>query len=105
MRVLSEVRAERYSQDDKWGEQNHPDCDESYDVREEYESEAYTWKHINEARVARGTLSNDGILLEEVYEALAEIGDDAKLREELIQVAAVAVMWVEQIDRKKGVTE
>lgn len=39
------------------------------------------------------------ILLEEVFEALAE-GDPAGLRKELVQVAAVAVQWVEEIDRR-----
>ena len=38
------------------------------------------------------------ILREEVFEAFAE-DDPAKLRAELIQVAAVAVQWVEAIDR------
>jgi malonyl CoA-acyl carrier protein transacylase len=43
-----------------------------------------TWEHI---------------LTEEHYEAMAE-EDPTRLREELIQVAAVAVAWVEAIDRR-----
>lgn len=43
-----------------------------------------TWRHI---------------LQEEVFEALAE-GDPAKLRVELLQVAAVALRWVDAIDER-----
>lgn len=39
------------------------------------------------------------ILREEVLEAFAE-DDPARLRTELVQVAAVAVAWVEAIDRR-----
>lgn len=39
--------------------------------------------------------------VEEVYEALAE-SDENKLTEELIQVAAVCVAWVENITRNKN---
>ena len=41
------------------------------------------------------------ILREEYFEALAET-DPARLRVELIQVAAVAVAWVEAIDRAEA---
>ena len=34
--------------------------------------------------------------------ALQELSDDAKLEEELIQVAAVAVAWVEAIRRRRA---
>lgn len=99
MKVLSalgEVYAERERQDAKWGEQNHPDgtatgmgeqrmadlarrlCDAAHKAGQG------TWRHI---------------LDEEVREAFAE-ADPAKLRAELIQVAAVAVAWVEAIDRR-----
>lgn len=107
--VLAEVWNERESQEAKWGEQNHADRNEdsAHDV-EYYEQQATTWKLVNEARVAdlnaQGMPSDrncywDGVLLEEVYEALAE-EDPATLRAELIQVAAVAVAWVEAIDRR-----
>lgn len=48
-------------------------------------------------RVGKGTWRH--ILQEEVAEAFAEL-DPAPLREELIQVAAVAVAWIEAIDRR-----
>ena len=94
-KVIHEVYAERVAQEAKWGEQNHPDgtswddwafqrdyarteCDTAHQAGEG------TWRHI---------------LLEEVLEAFAE-DDPDKLRAELIQVAAVAVAWVEAIDRR-----
>lgn len=95
--VLRQVAAERALQDLRWGEQNHPDgtglpgdaacavmaravCDRSH-------------------KAGRGTWRQ--ILDEEVCEALAET-DPARLRAELIQVAAVAVAWVEAIDRRES---
>jgi NTP pyrophosphatase (non-canonical NTP hydrolase) len=83
--VLFEVETERMRQDAKWGEQNHS----------------------NELWMA--------ILTEEVGEAAQALLDsrykvvnparytpdvDAHLREELVQVAAVAVAWIEAIDRR-----
>lgn len=75
--VLTEVRQERRNQDATWGEQNHEDG---------------WWM---------------AILAEEVGEAAQEtlrmhFGGKAPhdLREELIQVAAVAVAWVEALDRR-----
>ncbi len=95
--VLSDINDERISQELKWGQQNHPDgtgqatdivrrdraiieCDEAH------RSGAGTWRHI---------------LNEEFHEALAE-RDPIKLRYELVQTAAVAVAWIEAIDRRLG---
>ena len=89
------VRAERERQDERWGEQNHDDGTgepgdaENRDlIRERCEANFYvgagTWRHI---------------LDEEVAEAYAET-DPWKLRRELVQVAAVAMAWVECIDRR-----
>lgn len=100
--VTHEIRRERHRQDEQWGEQNHPDDARFIEVGAEYVLFADYWKEINANRVRADDLAWDGILLEEVYEALAEIGDDEKLRAELIQVAAVAVAWVEAIDRRAG---
>jgi hypothetical protein len=109
LHVLSEVAQERDRQDEKWGEQNHPiywplDGDES---RELYATVADGWKERNARRVAwaneRGATPDrncswDGILLEEVYEALAE-GDVAHIRAELVQAGAVVVAMIESLDR------
>jgi len=111
--VLDEIAAERARQEAKWGEQNHPDLDpHDFDtvVRNEYAFRADRWKEINDRRAKDGCevkyrdpnascTAWDGVLLEEVYEALAE-DDQAKVRAELVQVAAVAVAWVEAIDRR-----
>lgn len=97
MKVLGEVENERARQEAKWGEQNHPDgtgvlgneteladlCKKATD--EAFEAGRGTWKHI---------------LREEYAEAMAE-SDPARLREELVQVAAVAVAWIEAIDRRQ----
>lgn len=72
MEVLEEVMEERKRQDELWGEQNHDDG---------------IWL---------------AILVEEVGEVANDINERSKkLREELIQVAAVAVSWVESIDRRE----
>jgi NTP pyrophosphatase (non-canonical NTP hydrolase) len=76
--AFSSISQERRRQDEKWGEQNHPDP---------------VWL---------------AILTEEVGEAAQEVltkefGDAAKghgsLREELVHVAAVAAAWIECLDR------
>jgi hypothetical protein len=99
-RVLDEITVEREDQDERWGEQNHPiliDPDWVYS----YLARAEDWKEHNDASANAGALGWDGILLEEVYEALSET-DPEKRREELIQVAAVAVAAVESEDRRYG---
>jgi len=70
--VLKDVLSERYKQDAKWGQQDH---DED------------RWMVI---------------LMEEVGEVARAIFDEnpANYREELVQVAAVAVAAIEAFDRK-----
>jgi chromosome segregation ATPase len=73
----SEIGAERKRQDEKWGQQNHEDP---------------YWL---------------GILVEEVGELAKEIieGNHAlSRRRELVQVAAVAVAWIECMERRAGYT-
>lgn len=79
MAIVMDVIQERKRQDAKFGEQNHLDL---------------TW---------------NAILMEEVGEAAQEIltnqfgaigNGHGDLREELIQVTAVALAWVEAIDRR-----
>lgn len=94
--LVAEIAEERARQDAKWGEQNHPNGTGDY-------------LEIIEADVARmacegaaegGYLDWLHILREEVCEAFAE-SDPARIRAELVQVAAVAVAWVEAIDRRE----
>ncbi|WP_016887149.1 hypothetical protein [Mycobacteroides abscessus] len=96
--VLRAVAEEREAQDAKWGEQNHPDAiyDAGYWI-----GPARIYRNITNDRAARGFVTYADILLEEVAEAVEEAlsGDKNALIDELIQVAAVAVAWVEKIDR------
>lgn len=94
--VLVDVYTERVQQDARWGEQNHPD---GTNLTED-DWRANRVKQLNDYHVSNNDLTWRDILLEEVYEAFAE-SDPDRLREELIQVAAVAVCWVEAIDRRR----
>lgn len=105
--VLADVAAERLRQDQKWGQQNHPNgtgpsqriiCSEIAGGPTNAELAVAARDRTDRMhRKGRGTYEQ--ILTEEVCEAYAEV-DPARLRRELIQVAAVAVAWVEKIDRE-----
>lgn len=92
--VLGEVAEERRSQDEKWGEQSHPNGTGGA----RYERQAIHFREECDRRHAEGEGTWADILTEEFFEALAE-ADVEKLRVELIHVAAVATAWVECIDR------
>lgn len=92
------VRDEREAQDRKWGEQNHPDGTGPDGNRAAMAALA---RATCQEAAERGAVTWHHILREEVYEALAE-DDPAKLRTELIQVAAVAQAWAEAIDRREA---
>lgn len=101
LNVLTEVAEERHRQDERWGQQDHPvhgtlDQDDGIPVLGglTYEEAEHQLKWA----FSQGERSGAVILLEEVMEALAARGVRAQ-RTELIQVAAVAVMMVEAIDR------
>lgn len=93
--VSQEVIAERFQQDAKWGEQNHRDGTGS----KFYQSMSRSYRIERKRADELGRVTWSLILLEEVFEALAE-SDPAKLRAELVQTAAVATAWVEAIDRR-----
>lgn len=94
IKVLAEVGNERESQESKWGQQNHPSG--TGHVGSQFLCKYY--RDITDNNAKEGTITWLDILREEVYEAFAET-DPVKVREELVQVAAVAVAWVEAIDR------
>jgi NTP pyrophosphatase (non-canonical NTP hydrolase) len=79
-KVISDVRAERERQDEKWGEQNHmPD----------------RWMCI--------LMEEVGEAAKEILEAQATIlvpRGRKKFREEMVQVAAVALAIIECVDRQ-----
>ncbi|WP_432932900.1 hypothetical protein ACQPZZ_16245 [Microbispora sp. CA-135349] len=95
-RVLSDVAAERVAQDAMWGLQEHPDG-----TGPAYAPEADLAKQAVTDAAAEGLLTWRHILYEEVLEAFAE-DDTDRLRTELIQVAAVAVKWVQDFDRRRS---
>ncbi len=106
--ILSEVRRERAAQHAKWGEQNHRDGtgwgtwpenptwdDLCLGSQEGAELESMA------RQILEGHPSWAAILMEEVGEAL-KTSSVEDLRAELVQIAAVAVAWVEAIDRRGG---
>lgn len=94
--ILTEICLERELQDKKWGIQNHPDgTGGDYIIFADYH------KNVCDEAHKTGTQTWLNILKEEVYEAFAE-EDSSKLEKELIQVAAVAVSWIEAIRRRKN---
>ncbi|WP_217428307.1 hypothetical protein [Microlunatus speluncae] len=93
--VLADIAAERRRQDEKWGEQNHPDGTGG----ELWTLERDQRIRITDHRFAEGTGTWSDVLAEEFAEAMAEIDPD-RLRAELVQVAAVATGWIEAIDRR-----
>lgn len=112
MWVLTEVVTERDRQDTRWGEQNHQDTRYVHDehnvaerrmavLRTKTARENYT------AGVLAEKINWSDILNEEVCEALEEAAfkREERLREELIQVAAVAVAWIQAIDRRTAETK
>lgn len=94
--VLEEVAAERERQIRKWGRQDHL---ESGSGGSHNRTRANIAKAEYDDMVAYGELQWIHILTEEFWEALAE-PEGPELRQELIQVAAVAIAWVEAIDRR-----
>src|SRR4051794_1981719 len=92
--VLDDVADERVRQIEKWGVQSL--ADGTGDIWEVPANEA---KRITAERFGAGLGNWGDVLLVEVFEAMAE-ADPARLRAELVQVAAVAVAWIEDVDRK-----
>lgn len=93
--ALYAVELERQRQDQQWGEQNHPDGTSALLNAEK----ATYYRRLCDQAHRRGGETWADILIEEFYEALAE-EDPLALRAELVQVAAVAVAWIEAIDRR-----
>lgn len=94
--VLAEIQAERMRQLTKWGVQHREDGTGGPVMRDEAEAMKYRCQYLAE----HGGADWRAVLLEEVYEALAE-ADPAALRAELVQVGAVCTAWIEDIDSRK----
>lgn len=95
LRPLSDFAKERKAQIRKWGHQHHPDGTGGDEARFQADWDRGACQQAAE----NGTLTWQHILQEEVSEAFAE-SDLAKLREELVQVGAVAAAWIEDIDSR-----
>lgn len=77
--AVNSVLAERDRQDEKWGEQDH---------------DAFTWMAILSEEVGEAAQE----ALTERYGASGN--GHGNLREEVVQIAAVALAWIENIDRR-----
>lgn len=110
--VLNHVSDERQRQREQWGQQTLPDGTgpettplqawEAQGPRGEHltaEGWAASTRRIRENR-ASALVEWKDVLLEQVADALAEDPDSARLRNALVQVAAVAVSWAEDLDRR-----
>lgn len=99
--VLLEVFRERERQEARWGQQDHKSgtglgC---LQILVDKGASAADAKGVCERAFQQGRGTYLHILWEEVAEA-AEEDDDALLRAEMVQVAAVAVAFIESIDRR-----
>lgn len=94
-RFVAAVDDERLAQLAKWGEQKHADGTGPDNANARELADGY--RALNDYDPAEKTWQT--ILLEEVYEALAE-SDPARLHAELVQVAAVVAAWVRDIDTR-----
>lgn len=102
--ILGEIGDERAAQDAKWGVPK--DVPNGTGPAEKFMGHRFSdlryWVQGSVDLAAdRGDSRMAWVLLEEVFEALAE-RDDERLREELIQVAAVAAKWVQIIDARSS---
>lgn len=97
-----DVIGERSRQDRQWGAANHPSLPAG--VRHACAffgiPTADAMRLMCQDAFRRGTGSYAHVLLEEVAEAIEDANEPAKLRAELVQVAAVAMKWIEAIDRR-----
>jgi hypothetical protein len=105
-RIFEEISAERHRQEEKFGEQNHSMLGKTFDLIDI--GRMYPHKDIlrNQLVLCRERVKSNkhgwfDILLKEVCESFLET-DPIKQREEMIQVAAVAVRIIECLDRRMG---
>ncbi|MFE7097004.1 hypothetical protein [Streptomyces erythrochromogenes] len=98
-----ELDAERGRQLARFGDQHHPDGTgprtASWGQLVHADEAAAEARNRCQRAAERGELTWRHVLNEEVAEAFAE-SDPAKLRAELIQIAAVCAAWVSALDRR-----
>jgi hypothetical protein len=91
--IFAQAAMERHRQRIKWGIQSLPNGTARHDDWQVAEF----YKRVTDANDKDGTLSWRDVLLEEVFEALAE-SETEPLRTELIQVIAVCAAWISDLD-------
>lgn len=105
--ILSDIADEQVRQLDKWGVQHHQDTPIGSDGLSVFEL-----LHIPAVEMAKATTDDlhrtaqetwADILLEEFCEAVEAAQEESAehLREELVQVAAVAASWIRDIDTRE----
>lgn len=94
---MVEVDAERQRQLAKFGDQHHPDGTGGPVMQQRADEALAACQHL----ALNGGLDWRAILLEEVYEALAE-DELSLLRAELVQCAAVIQAWISDIDSRES---
>lgn len=109
MSGLEAIAAEQHRQEIRWGRPNHPDGTgplvqplHGVAVNLDLRSGAELARAF-QRKCANNTPATDNwrdILLEEVFEALAE-QDPIRLRRELAQVGAVTASWIDAIERRE----
>lgn len=92
-RILADIKRERDAQDAIFGVQDLP-----YGTGPLFAESARMHRDDCDRAFAEGRGTFRHVLIEEVFEALAET-DPAPLRAELIQAGAVIVKFIEAIDR------
>ena len=95
--IFDEIVAERARQTARFGDPALPDGTGGFGTHTIMRLAKKRYEHAD----ARGRLTFAHILDEEAAEVLAET-DVAKLRVELVQLASVAIQWVQDIDRRGG---
>lgn len=113
--LLREVACERGRQYEKWGTQAHPDVDVWISGLPAVQARRYAAqfygvptadaaKAETDAAARAGQCSWSHIAVEELCELLdaAAVGDLAGVRTEALQLAAVCVQWVQDVDRRTG---
>lgn len=98
-RILQDIVDERRAQLEKWGVQRHSDG-----VGPQWDAALGAARLLEDMERREGDVSWSAILREEVYEALAST-DPHGLIEELIQVSAVCVAWLEDLYDVEAPTE
>lgn len=99
--ILDEVGSELDRQIEKWGIQRHPDGTDPHKPMS-YIGLAHVIR--DQAKASCDRAARDGrvtwrfIAAEELFEAFAEPAASAELRTELIQLAAVCISWVRDLD-------